>query len=236
LERPLHRRRVMAAVDPEPGDPLPRALRAVEAGCAWGAGAKIGWPFILEYGLPGVARARDACGDGLLIADLKLADIGHVMRLAAGRLAGMVDAVIAHAFPGARGALLELKQALDGEGVGLVLVAAMSHPGALEVMEPCMDRLLDVIVRVKPWGIVAPATRPETIARLRERLPDTVILSPGVGAQGARPGDAVCAGADIEIVGRLVYRAPDPAAKVRELERLVEERCGAAEPEGKNRG
>lgn len=215
---------LLAAVDPEPRTPLTRALRVVEAGCRWGVGAKIGWPFILEYGLPGVAEAREACG-GLLVADLKLADVGHVMRLTVERLAGLVDAVIAHAFPGGRGALEELKETLDGAGAKLVLVVAMSHPGAGEVMEPCLDRLLAVARRLEPWGLVAPATRPQLVARIRSEFPEAVIMSPGVGPQGARPGDAICAGADVEIVGRTVYKAPDPGARLRELWMAVEERC-----------
>ena len=218
-------RGLMAAVDPEPRTPLPRALRVVEAGCSEGVGAKIGWPFILEYGLLGVAEAREACGGGLLVADLKLADIGHVMRLTVERLRGLVDAVIAHAFPGVAGALGELKEALDEAGVKLVLVVAMSHPGAEEALNPCRGRLLAVAEKLKPWGVVAPATRPELVAEARRRLPEAVILSPGVGAQGARPGDALCAGADIEIVGRAVYKAPDPAGKLRELSEEALRRC-----------
>ncbi len=219
-------RGVMAAVDPEPRTPLPRALKVVEAGCHAGVGAKIGWPYILEYGLPGVAEARETCGGSLLVADLKLADIGHVMALTASRLAGLVDAVIAHAFPGSRGALEELKRALEEAGVRLVLVVAMSHPGAGEALEPCLDKLLSIAKRVEPWGLVAPATRPELVAAARKALPEAVILSPGVGAQGAEPGDAICAGADIEIVGRAVYKAPNPEEKLREIKEMIEARCG----------
>ncbi|WP_252896574.1 orotidine 5'-phosphate decarboxylase / HUMPS family protein [Metallosphaera hakonensis] len=61
------------------------------------------------------------------------------------------------------------------------------------------------------------------IARVREDFPDKVIISPGVGAQGAKPGTAICHGADYEIVGRSVYQARDPAQKLREIAQSQEE-------------
>jgi len=39
-----------------------------------------------------------------------------------------------------------------------------------------------------------------------------LIISPGVGAQGAPFGSAIRAGADYEIVGRAIYASQDPAA------------------------
>ncbi|MEM4743157.1 MAG: orotidine 5'-phosphate decarboxylase, partial [Pyrobaculum sp.] len=35
------------------------------------------------------------------------------------------------------------------------------------------------------------------------------IISPGIGAQGGAPGDALKAGADFEIVGRYLLESPD---------------------------
>ncbi|MDP8003335.1 MAG: orotidine 5'-phosphate decarboxylase / HUMPS family protein, partial [Caldisphaera sp.] len=62
-----------------------------------------------------------------------------------------------------------------------------------------------------PWGIVAPATRPEIITYFRKSIGRGIkILSPGIGIQGAKPGEALCHGADFEIVGRYITNAPDP--------------------------
>lgn len=212
----------MAAVDPEPGDPLDRALRVVEAGCRVGVGAKIGWPFILEYGVDGVRRARRRCGDGLLVADLKLADISWTMELIVSRLEGVVDKFIAHAFTGVEGALAGLASKLGRERI--VLVVSMSHPGAAETFDECLETLLVVSEAISPWGVVAPATRPGVVSRVREKLPGVAILSPGVGAQGARPGDALCAGADVEIVGRRIYRSVDPYAELVDIRKEAEVR------------
>jgi len=63
--------------------------------------------------------------------------------------------------------------------------------------------------------VVLPATRPERVKILSELLEsesesETYIISPGVHAQGADPGDAVTSGADYEIVGRAIYQSENP--------------------------
>ena len=59
-------------------------------------------------------------------------------------------------------------------------------------------------------GFIAPATRPERIAAVRQVIGDLKILSPGVGAQGGKASDAIRAGADYAIVGRAIYGSEDP--------------------------
>ena len=66
-------------------------------------------------------------------------------------------------------------------------------------------------------GAVVGATEPEHIARLRELMPRSVFLIPGVGAQGGEPellGAAFAAGPAAAIVAasRAIAGAPDPAA------------------------
>jgi len=141
-----------------------------------------------------------------------------------------VDGVIAHAFIGLKGGLEGLKSYLDSAGVKLILVISMSHAGSLDVIDVNVDRLLWVAGRLKPWGLVAPATRPHVISYARGRAPWAVILAPGVGVQGARPGDGIRAGADYEIVGRLVTEASNPVEVVNwingEHVRALKERGG----------
>ena len=193
------------------GPSVERVSRLARETCGLAAGYKLGWPNLLGAGARVLEAARKGCPGSLVIADLKLADIGYTMSLIAEQIASSADAVIAHSFVGAHGALDELKQALARHGSRLILVATMSHPGAAEAMDPCLDRLLGVARRVSPWGVVAPATRPGLVSKVRRALGGGVkILSPGIGPQGARPGDALRAGADYEIVGRLITGSPDP--------------------------
>jgi orotidine-5'-phosphate decarboxylase len=221
------------ALDPpaELSDPLTWSLEIIDSLRGTVQGFKIGLPFILSAGMRGVERLSERLGDAMLIADLKLADIGYVMSISAKLLAGAgVDAVIAHAFVGYRDALEYLKKTCDDLGVKLILVVAMSHRGASEVMWRNYDGLLEVALKVAPWGVVLPATNTALIRMARRRLgEDTRILSPGVGAQGAKPGEALCAGADYEIVGRLITLSEDPYQKAIEVLEMQKERmrlCG----------
>jgi len=95
----------------------------------------------------------------------------------------------------------------------------MSHPGAAEFFHGGVaERLAALAVKCGADGIIAPATRPDRVARLRGIVGTLKILSPGVGAQG---GDleAVKDLVDGIIVGRAIFEAPDPAVAAREFSR-----------------
>lgn len=198
-----------------PGD-----AKAVEQACRAAVAVKLGLPLVIQTRGRAVYDARRMC-DGMVIADLKLADIGATMKSIVDSIPG-VDGVIAHAFVGVEGALDELKEHLDSKGVGLYLLVSMSHPGSRDVIDQAIDRLFDVAEKVDPLGLVAPATRPGIVRMARDRFPDKVIISPGVGAQGARPGDALCAGANYEIVGRAITRSGNPLERALEIRRMQE--------------
>jgi orotidine-5'-phosphate decarboxylase len=189
---------------------------------------KVGWPFILKAGMEGV-RDASRVFEGRLIFDLKLADIASTMSKVVSSLTPYGEGFIAHAFVGYEEALDEVKELLEREGRKLFLVTSMSHRGWNDSFYPY---LREVIHKASPFGLVAPATRLEVLKRIRQDFPDKVIVSPGVGAQGARPGDALCAGADYEIVGRSIYASPDPLKSLLEVERAQGERlneCKGAE-------
>ncbi|MET1128311.1 MAG: orotidine-5'-phosphate decarboxylase [Thermoproteota archaeon] len=211
-------------------DSYERASDVVRATCGIVDGFKLGLPLLLEVGAERALELRRFCSGAFWVADLKLADIGHVMVAAASRLVGGVDAIIAHSFVGVAGALEDLKLFLESKSTKLILVVAMSHPGAAELYEKLLDQILDEVApKVGPWGVVAPATRPELVRLTRRKLgPSVKILSPGVGAQGAQPGSALCAGADYEIVGRAITASEDPRRKaeaIRVAQGRALERC-----------
>jgi len=179
--------------------------------CNMVSGVKLGIPLFAKHGATIAREVREVCRNNMIIADLKLADIGDIMISTAEVLLPHVDAFIAHSFIGREGALDDLKSYLDSRGSKLILVASMSHKGSTEVYDKEIDSIASVIKGINPWGIVAPATRPEVIGRLRESLGKEIkILSPGVGVQGAKPGVALCNGADFEIVGRYITNSSNP--------------------------
>ncbi len=182
--------------------------------CGHVAGFKVGLPLMLEHGVKKLRELKSSCSKALWIADVKAADIAHVVSATVTTLLRVFDKVIVHAVVGYVGALEGLKDVREN----LVVVVAMSHPGADETLNRLVVALLKVAERVKPWGVVAPATKPELVRLTRQLLGQEVkILSPGVGAQGARPGTALCAGADFEIVGRAIVNAVEPLKAVKKI-------------------
>ncbi len=209
--------RVIVALDPPSGvEPIEWASRVWGSVAGFTAGFKVGWPLVLRAGAGRVSGFACKSG-GLRLLDLKLADVAHVMKLVLEELVDCFDAVIAHAFIGGEGALIELRDYLEEHGAKLVLVYSMSHPGARETFDACRS-VLDAVVRsVSPWGLVVPATRVEVVREVRVKHGDLVLFSPGVGAQGGEPGAAICAGADYEIVGRSIAWSDDPLSSLRSL-------------------
>jgi orotidine-5'-phosphate decarboxylase len=178
---------------------------------------KLGYPLVLPAG---ITVARNLLHLGLpLIADFKVADIPNTNEaICALAFDAGFTAIIAHAFPGedALSACVGIARARRG---ACYAVAEMSHPGAAGFFHGGVaERLAALAVKCGADGIIAPATRPDRVAELREIVGSLKILSPGVGAQG---GDleAVKDLVDGIIVGRSIYEARDPASAAAEFAR-----------------
>ena len=165
-----------------------------------------------------------------VILDAKYADVGHVLERCAYEAFDLfkVDAVTAMPAPG-RQALAPL---FSRPGKGCFLVTRLSNPGAGELQDletSGGDPLYaDIAHRISTeWnqgggiGLVAPATEPQVLARVRAAAPDMPILCPGVGAQGGDIEAAVRAGLDsrggglLINVSRAIMDAPDRAEAAR---------------------
>ena len=181
---------LIVAIDRGPAEELVSKL------CGVVAGFKLGIPLLLRYGAAYAHKLHRLCSEGLWIADLIHADIGSTLVASVEPRLGAVDAFIAHAVVGVEGALDQLADTLKEHGAKLVIVVAMSHPGASSLYNKLIESNIEVARRVNAWGVVAPATMPELVMLARSKLPNVKVLSPGVGVQGAKPGDALCAGAD----------------------------------------
>lgn len=216
----------MVALDP-PLDAEPRKwLRSrIKALQDLAQGFKVGLPAILTAGLKSLSAMMRSY-EGLKIADLKLADIGDVMALSATILKGHhFDSIIAHSFVGRAQALEALSERCRELGLKLILVVSMTHEGSREYLDRHIDSFADLALELGAWGVVAPATRPEVLSRIKARVGDEIkILAPGVGAQGAKPGIALCHGADYEIVGRAITYAKRPRKAAERLLKEMKER------------
>jgi orotidine-5'-phosphate decarboxylase len=202
-------------------------------------------------GWEALAEAREAAREAGLIflADGKRGDVPVTAAAYAQALVGStptpwgeVEGLGADAFTAnpllGRDALEPLVAACEAADAGMFVLVRTSNPGAADLMdlpapdEPLHERLAEVVDELSGrllgdgglsgLGAVVGATEPEHITRLREMMPRSVFLLPGVGAQGGDPvllGAAFAPGPAGAIVSssRGIAGAADPAAAAEEL-------------------
>jgi len=172
------------------------------------------------------AICADACARGIpVILDAKRGDIGSTAAAYAAGLLGddpdtvgpSVDALTVNPYLGSDA--LEPFLARVGQGRGLFVLARTSNPGGAELQGhgPAGCPLyLEVARAVADWnrgslgetgfgsvGLVAGATYPEELGRIRAVAPQAPLLIPGIGAQGGDPRE-IAAAFDGEGLGAVV--------------------------------
>jgi orotidine-5'-phosphate decarboxylase len=139
-------------------------------------------------------------------------------------------------------ALEPLIAAAEAAGAAVFALVRTSNPGAADVEDlpaperPLHERLATLVDGLADrlagsgglsgMGAVVGATEPAHIARLRELMPRSIFLVPGVGAQGGRPellGPAFAPGRAAAVVAasRSIASDPDPAAAAERLRAAV---------------
>ena len=199
--------RLIVALDSVPAEPRELVGEVEE----YAVGVKVGLPLLLRWGLQAVKELCETfCGTLYLLCDFKLADIPPVVAEEL-KLIGELgfDGAIVHLFQGG------IKSVSTGgsrpELFGLV---AMTHPES-KLLDAHFKELMREALEAGLEGLVIPATKPEIVKAARKAAPDATLLAPGVGAQGPLPGSALEAGADFEIVGRLIVASSDPRSVAR---------------------
>jgi orotidine-5'-phosphate decarboxylase len=198
------------------------------------------------------AAARDA---GLLVvADGKRGDVPVTARAYGQALVGETetpwgavrglgaDAFTANPLLG-EDTIEALVEAARDTGAGVFLLVRTSNPGAARLQDaelggrPMHEELARLVAEraeelvgesgLSGLGAVVGATAPQHLGRLRELMPDSVFLIPGVGAQGGRPDDLGPALAPerpasvLVAAARSIAGADDPAVAAEELRAAV---------------
>jgi orotidine-5'-phosphate decarboxylase len=136
-----------------------------------------------------------------------------------------------------------LVEAARDAGAGVFLLVRTSNPGAARLQDatlgerPLHEELAALVAEGAPrlagksglsgLGAVVGATAPQHLGRLRELMPDSVFLIPGIGAQGGKPedlGPALAAGRPASVLvaaSRSIAGADDPGAAAEGLRQAV---------------
>ena len=185
-----------------------------------------------------VAAAHDA---GLLVvADGKRGDVPFTAKVYAEGLTSNLgaDAFTVNPLLG-DDATQPFIDAAAAAGSGVFVLVRTSNPGAAELQDaslegrPLHEHLAELVARhaaelagssgLSGMGAVIGATAPQHMSRLRELMPDSIFLVPGVGAQGGRPedlGPAFAPGRPASVLvpaARSIAGADDPGAAAEEL-------------------
>jgi orotidine-5'-phosphate decarboxylase len=189
----------------------------VDAVAPYAVGVKPQLAYFEALGAEGMRVFEDVCGYArsaglLVIADGKRGDIGSTARAyaaayleARGLEPPLADAATVNPYMG-RDAVEPFLSACRREGGGVFLLVKTSNAGGAEVQDLVLSDgrkvWQQVAELVHEWGedlvgerglssvgAVVGATFPREVAEARRLLPQSVLLLPGVGAQGASAAD-----------------------------------------------
>jgi orotidine-5'-phosphate decarboxylase len=163
--------------------------------------------FFEAQGADGWAALIEVCGYAreagvLVIADAKRGDVPTTARAYASAFAPLADAVTVNPYLG----LDSLEPFFARDGLGVFVLVKTSNPGSVDVQDlpladgrPVWQYVAGLVDRwgsglvgesgLSSVGAVVGATFPQEVAEARQLLPRSVLLLPGIGAQGARPED-----------------------------------------------
>ena len=170
--------------------------------------------FFEELGADGLRAFEETCAYAraaglLVIADAKRGDIGSTARAyATAYVEGnppLADAITVNPYLG-RDSLDPFLLACRREGAGLFCLVKTSNAGSADLQDVALrdGRPLwqHVATLVREWGedlvgehglssvgAVVGATHPRAVGEARRLMPQSILLLPGVGAQGATPAD-----------------------------------------------
>jgi orotidine-5'-phosphate decarboxylase len=220
-------------------DLLSKAQNIIDAVSPYICAVKINHHLTLPLGIfDGVQKIiTQVHNAGLLaIMDGKVNDIGATNQtIAEYYFEAGFDALIANPFIGWTEGLKPLfETAIKSQPQrGIILLAYMSHKGAIEgygqtIKDPQTGALTkqylafaQKALAFNADGVVVGATVPDKINEIYRLLNEKVpIYSPGVGAQGGTPEEALKAGSQYLIVGREIIQAQNPAEQAFKLAKL----------------
>lgn len=188
-----------------------------------------------------------------MIADGKRGDVpvsagAYAAALTTEGLGPLIDAFTVNPFTGAD-SIEPFVEAAESSGSGLFVLVRTSNPGAADFQDlpvegrPLYEHVADVVEGfagrlagssgLSGMGAVVGATEPAHLERVREILPTSIFLIPGVGAQGGRAEDLAAAfvpgrASALVNASRSIAGAEDPSRAAEALREALWDVSGAA--------
>ena len=173
---------------------------------------KVNLPIVMENGIEIVKTLSKYSN---IICDFKLADVPHMVSMITRKaLENGAYGIISHSFPGYDSLSEIVKVSPD---MKVFSVVSMSNEGSMQFIDKSMEDLIDISIKAGVYGYVAPGNRYEVLKKIRSKVGKSIIISPGIGAQGGDAQLAVKNGADYVIVGRSIYESADPLGSLNVL-------------------
>ena len=213
---------------PSPREILP-TLRQLQGSVRW---VKIGLEMYTACG-PDCVREVADLGFKVFL-DLKLHDIPNTVAKAVESAAKLPIGMLTLHTCGGRemmqwAAKARAQHAPDLLLLGVTVLTSFSAPGLAEtgVIDPPEQQVVRLGRLAKESGVTGLVCSPLEIASLRAALPaDVTLVTPGIRPRDAKaddqsrvmtPGEAALTGANYIVVGRPIFKAPDPAAAARAI-------------------
>ena len=193
---------------------------------------KVGKELFVAAGPDIVRRIRDT--GAAVFLDLKFHDIPNTVAKAGESAAKLPIGMLTLHTCGGRemmqwAAKARAQHAPDLLLLGVTVLTSFSAPGLAEtgVIDPPEQQVVRLGRLAKESGVTGLVCSPLEIASLRAALPaDVTLVTPGIRPRDAKaddqsrvmtPGEAARTGANYIVVGRPIFKAPDPAAAARAI-------------------
>ena len=181
-------------------------LNTIEQVSQFIEGVKIGTTVLFEHGWR-ILRNIKTVTDKPIIVDLKIMDIPYfTKKYAKNAFENGADGILICGAAGVESVSV-CKEVFRDKFV--FVFTQFTHLSGL-ITEKMADEYIEIAKFTKCEGIQMPATIPNRITKVRKMVGNhMIIISCGVGAQGAKFRSAISQGADYEIIGRAIYDPPN---------------------------
>lgn len=208
---------------------LKKAIAVARAVAPYVGGLKVGLEFITALG-PDAVREIVALGKPVF-ADTKFHDIPNTVAGASSAIAELGVSIFNIHVSGGSAMMRAAKEAAGGKAkvIGVTVLTSMDENDIDSVGQrgPATAQVERLAKLAKSSGLDGVVCSPHEIALVRKACgPDFLIVTPGVRPAGSdvadqrrvmTPLEAARAGADILVIGRPIFAAPDPVAAAKAI-------------------